>query len=114
MLEDTNEVGIAGSLLLLICLVYYFSEHHLQIKRAFFSRAKSQKERLYTQITLIGLLHIFLFALTNHNMLHHLTWMTFLFFNLSLFREKALSPEALKDGSLRHDDTPQHALRFLQ
>lgn len=113
-LELLYEVGIAGSLLLLICLVYYFSEHHLQIKRAFFSRAKSQEERLYTQITLIGLLHIFLFALTNHNMHHHLTWMTFLFFNLSLFREKALSPEALKDGALRHDDTPQHALRFLQ
>ncbi|NGX50526.1 MAG: hypothetical protein K1060chlam2_00372 [Chlamydiae bacterium] len=83
-LELLYELGVVGILLLLVSLVYYLSQNHFSI---FKSRSR------FSQITIIGLIQLSLFALTNHNMNHHLTWLTFLFFNLHLtpLPEKSLA-----------------------
>ena len=83
-LELLFELGIVGALLLVSTLIYYFSENSYQLRRIFLVNEK----RLYYQVMVVGLIHLFLFALTNHNMHHHLTWMSFLLFNQSLFSEK--------------------------
>ncbi|QVL57854.1 MAG: O-antigen ligase family protein [Simkaniaceae bacterium] len=82
-LELLFELGIIGALLLISTLVYYFSENSFQVRRLFLDKKKNLKY----QVMVIGMIHLFLFALTNHNMHHHLTWMTFLLFNGALFSE---------------------------
>ena len=114
-LELLYEVGLVGFMVFLVSLIYYFSENHFQVRRVLFKRAMDAREVLYNRITTIGLIHVALFAITNHNMHHHLTWMTFLFFNMSLFSQKKepLS-EAQKDGASHRDDKRRFGLRFLR
>lgn len=87
-LEILFELGIVGALLLLSTLVYYFSENSFRFRKLIFDKEKGMKY----QVMVIGMIHLFLFALTNHNMHHHLTWMTFLLLNWSLFSQKTYVP----------------------
>ena len=81
-LELLFELGILGALLLVLTVIYYLSENSYSIRKLLLDREKETT----TQIMLIGLIHAFLFALTNHNMHHHLTWFSFLLFNAYLKR----------------------------
>ncbi|MDN3508941.1 MAG: O-antigen ligase family protein [Candidatus Neptunochlamydia sp.] len=81
-LELLFELGIMGALLLVLTVIYYLSKNSHSIQKLFVDREKETT----TQIMIIGLIHTFLFALTNHNMHHHLTWLSFLLFNASLKR----------------------------
>ena len=100
-LEFLYELGIVGAAILCITLLYYLSENSSKIRPIFVKKAMEQKDVLYNRITAVGLIHIFLFAGSNHNMHHHLTWFIFLFFNMSLFSElKSASSEPLSDGAL--------------
>lgn len=82
-LELLFEVGLIGSLTLIITLIFYLGEHGHRIRKIF-------QERVYHQEIIVGLIHVLLFAGSNHNMHHHLTWFTFLLFNMFLF----LTPKA--------------------
>ncbi|MCB1072337.1 MAG: O-antigen ligase family protein [Chlamydiia bacterium] len=79
-LELLFELGIVGTLLLVSTVIYYLSENSYSIRKLFLDK------EITTQIMIIGLIHTFLFALTNHNMHHHLTWLSFMLFNVSLKR----------------------------
>ena len=89
------ELGLIGSLLLSVTCLYYFSQHTLRLKDILFKRTFAH------QTTVIGLIHILLFAVTNHNMNHQLTWFVFLLFNMTLF---AKNPE----GSEAHPISPSN------
>lgn len=81
-LELLFEMGLIGTTLLLIgILIYYFGEHGHRIRKPF-------KQTNGSQVTIVGLIHVFLFAATNHNMHHHLTWFAFLLFNMTLFSNR--------------------------
>ena len=81
-LELLFEVGLLGITLLLVgSLFYYFGEHGHRIRKTF-------KQTNGSQVTIVGLIHVFLFAATNHNMHHHLTWFAFLLFNMTLFSNR--------------------------
>jgi hypothetical protein len=82
-LELLFELGLIGILVLIVTIVYYLSSHHQGLKY-FFEKKKS----LMGMITTTALIHVFLFALTNHNLHHHLTSFSFLLFNLYLFSGK--------------------------
>jgi len=114
-LELLYEIGLVGLIIFLISLAYYFGENHFQIRKIFFKRAMDSREILPSRMTTIGLIHVFLFAVTNHNLHHHLTWLTFLFFNISLFSSaEALPLEARKGGASHPDCKRRFPLRFLQ
>lgn len=74
-LELLFELGLIGAILLATTLFYYFSENSNRIRPLLTTN----------QIAVVGLIHVLLFAMSNHNMHHHLTWMVFLLFNMSLF-----------------------------
>ncbi len=80
-LELLFEVGLIGTLLLGGTLIYYFGENSHRIRKIF-------AQLNVHQITIVGLIHVFLFAATNHNMHHHLTWFVFLLFNMTLFSNR--------------------------
>jgi len=101
-LELLYELGIVGILVLLVSLIYFFSENHFRMAKV-------------NRITIIGLIHVFLFAATNHNMHHHLTWMTFLFFISSLFSQaRESAPEAQKGGAFQTGYRRRFVPRFLR
>lgn len=79
-LELLFELGIVGAFLLVSTVIYYLSENSFSIRKLLLDKEKGT----INQIMIIGLIHTFLFALTNHNMHHHLTWLSFLLFNASL------------------------------
>lgn len=79
-LELFFELGIIGILVLVITLTYYLSENSSAIRKLFECSNKTTSH----QIMILGLIHTLLFALTNHNMHHHLTWFSFFLFNASL------------------------------
>ena len=80
-LELLFEVGLMGALLLVGTLVYYFAENGRRIRNIF-------KETGKHQMVVVGLIHVFLFAASNHNMHHHLAWFVFLLFNMTLFSNR--------------------------
>lgn len=82
-LELLFELGIIGILILLVTIIAYLSNHSLGLKSFW-----DQKKDFMGQITMIGLIHVFLFAITNHNLHHHLTYFSFLLFNLYLFSRR--------------------------
>lgn len=79
-LELLFELGLTGVMVLVVSLIYYLSSYPISLK-SFWQERKS----LTGMITVVGLIHIFMFALTNHNLHHHLTFFSFLLFNLYLF-----------------------------
>lgn len=81
------ELGLIGCLILIITLIYHFSNNSLRIQTLFSSRTFS------SQIVIIGLIHITLFALTNHNMHHHLTWFVLLLSNSSYAKRDFGAPQ---------------------
>ena len=78
------ELGLVGVTLLIGQIAYHLLTHLSGLK-SFWQR---QKE-VAPQITTIALIHVALFALTNHNLHHHLTFFSILLFNLYLLNEKA-------------------------
>ncbi|WP_194847339.1 O-antigen ligase family protein [Candidatus Neptunochlamydia vexilliferae] len=75
-LELLYELGIVGIVVLVVTLVYFFSQTRL---------------RRLSPITIVGLIHVFLFAGSNHNMHHHLTWFTLLLLSNFLFQKDEAS-----------------------
>jgi O-antigen ligase len=84
-IEFFAELGLIGCLTLCFFALSYFTEHRHKIFSLFFKSRAFGKEFLVNRITVVGIFHVFWFAATNHNLNHHLTWMVFLLFNLSLF-----------------------------
>lgn len=114
-LELLYELGVLGALLLLVSIAYYLAQHHLKIREMLRQKGREEKEIIYQQVTIVGLFHVFFFALTNHNMHHHLTWLIFLFFNMNLFVEPHLTaPAAPKDAPSRFFGRQQRFLQFLR
>lgn len=79
-LELLFELGLIGVMVLVVSLICYLSSYSIPLK-SFWKERKS----FMGSITVIGLIHVFMFALTNHNLHHHLTFFSFLLFNLYLF-----------------------------
>jgi O-antigen ligase len=100
-LELLFEVGLIGAVILGVTLVYYFSTngHRMSL---FFRNYKK-----YPHI-IVGLIHVFSFAATNHNMHHHLTWFVFLLFNMHLFSNL----KGDEDVSLSKQHPSQSALQL--
>ena len=92
-LEMFSELGILGCLTLAAFGMTYLLEHNNTIKKIFFKRWASQKELFSNRVIVLGLIHVFWFAATNHNINHHLTWMVFLLFNINLFAKRKKIPE---------------------
>lgn len=63
------ELGILGAFFLLIPLCSLYKK-------------ESEVDSFKKQIYMVGFIHIFTFALTNHNLFHHLTWFIFLIYSL--------------------------------
>ena len=94
-LEILFELGIVGFLLLTFTLLYYFGEN-------------GKRTRLIChQEVIIGLIHVFLFAGSNHNMHHHMTWFVFLLFNMFLFANE-------KGDAALSSSTPQPSPGILR
>ncbi|WP_420421788.1 O-antigen ligase family protein [Simkania sp.] len=87
-IELFAELGLIGCLTLLFFGLAYFFQHQIGIKKIFRKRWASAEELFSNRVIVLGLIHVFSFALTNHNINHHLTWMVFLLFNMSLFARK--------------------------
>ena len=84
------ELGILGTLLLIGVLLTHLLPHKDKIKKLLFKRYVCCHYELFAnRIIVIGCIHIFWFALSNHNMHHHLTWFVFLLLNLYLFKDEA-------------------------
>lgn len=82
-LELLFELGIIGILLLVVTIVFYLSSYSVGLKHFW-----NEKKTFMGVVTMISLIHVFLFALTNHNLHHHLTIFSFLLFNLYLFSKR--------------------------
>jgi len=107
-LELLFELGLVGAILLVVTLFYYFSENGHKIRSLFFRHAMDKEDRFYNRVVIVGLIHIALFAATNHNMHHHLTWFIFLLFNMSLFsKERKVQEDALALSSMQQQLSPQ-------
>lgn len=78
-LQYLFELGIFGLFFLFIPLLSLFTK----------GKSKEPFDAFQKQICIIGFIHIFTFALTNHNLFHHLTWFIFLLCALKLKREPA-------------------------
>ncbi|MCB1084711.1 MAG: O-antigen ligase family protein [Chlamydiia bacterium] len=85
-LELLFELGLIGTLVLTVTCILYCIEHSGKLLSLLSSHLAPPPDRFYHQVTLLGLLHVFLFALSNHNMHHHLTWTSFLFLNIFVFQ----------------------------
>ncbi|MCP5505462.1 MAG: O-antigen ligase family protein [Chlamydiales bacterium] len=79
-LELLFELGLIGVMVLVVTFIYSLSSYSFSLK--FFWK---ERKSLMGMITVVGLIHVFMFALTNHNLHHHLTFFSFLLFNLYLF-----------------------------
>lgn len=94
-LEFIFELGVIGFSILLFFLISYFLEHNQRIKQTFLRRWMNSDELFSNRFIVLGLIHIFWFAGSNHNINHHLTWMIFLLFNMNLFARKQPFERAL-------------------
>ncbi len=61
------ELGIVGSLLLVGSLALATLEGYARYKRA-------PRDPFLAKVRVVGLIHVLSFALSNHNLNHHLTW----------------------------------------
>ena len=77
------ELGIFGSSLLLLTLLFLLSG-----KIQTFILPKKHFSSFSKQISMIALIHVMLFACTNHNLFHHLTWFSFLLIIICHYSEK--------------------------
>jgi O-antigen ligase len=82
-LQFLFELGVIGSMLLFFALIL-FSLEHLPKLRALFARQPPN----INHIMIIGLIHFFWFAASNHNINHHQTWFIFLLLFISLFQRQ--------------------------
>jgi len=71
-LELFFELGIVGCLLLIGATLLSFLNRRKAIQSLFFEK------NLQSRVVVLGLMHVFWFALSNHNLNHHLTWMVLL------------------------------------
>jgi hypothetical protein len=85
------ELGILGFLLLFISLLFFLLSG--KKKKIIFSHR--EKATFPTQLAVIAFIHVSIFALTNHNLFHHLTWFTLFItgLNHTLKEDKAFSTE---------------------
>ena len=77
-LQLIAELGIVGVLLLTCALILTFVKRRVLFpwkKRAF-----NADELFAKRVRFLGLMHVLWFAMTNHNLNHHLTWFIFLFY----------------------------------
>lgn len=82
-LELLFELGLIGSLILSVTVTFYLASYNAGLKHFW-----REKKTFMGMTTMISLIHTFLFALTNHNLHHHLTLFSFLLFNLYLFSKR--------------------------
>jgi len=86
------ELGLFGTSLF-VCLVALFWLMSHRFEKA----AVLSKEELFVQgVKKLGLIHVFWFAASNHNLHHHLTWLVFFL----CFASKLISESALRGGLL--------------
>lgn len=88
--ELIMELGLIGMTLLVSFGLSYFVNHSHAIRKIFFKRWMDPQQMFSNRVIVLGLIHIFWFAASNHNINHHLTWMVFLLFNMNLFSKEEL------------------------
>lgn len=72
------ELGLVGLCLLIGALLCAFFKRRVLL---FFPKEELTPEELFAKrVRRIGMMHVLWFALTNHNLNHHLTWLIFLFY----------------------------------
>ncbi|MEM7174528.1 MAG: O-antigen ligase family protein [Chlamydiota bacterium] len=71
------ELGLIGTLLMVIALSLQWAKTRSYPKKHFFL-AKKELKPFADHVIAIGLIHVLSFALTNHNINHHLTWLILL------------------------------------
>ena len=89
-LEILFELGLIGSLLLLMTLISSFAEKGRELKALILRRAEHPE-------LMVGLIHVLFFAASNHNMHHFVTWFVILLLVRALFSEEKAS-QALSYG----------------
>lgn len=89
-LQFLFELGIIGAFLLLLTLLCFLASHQRSLSSLFFKRHMAHEDFFTNRVIVIGLIHVFWFALTNHNLNHHLTWFIFLLMNMHLFSRKRI------------------------
>lgn len=116
-LQLLYEVGFVGIILLTASLFIYFVENLRGIRALFIKKWMNKEDTLSNRIIVIGLIHVFSFALTNHNLNHHLTWFIFLLFNIKiLYGRQSEGSEASRlksERTSRRTRTAGERERFL-
>ena len=79
------ELGVIGSTLLLTTLFLFVSNQMYKLRALCFKRHMSEGQIFSNRVIVIGCIHLFWFALSNHNINHHQTWFVFLLFFMNLF-----------------------------
>jgi O-antigen ligase len=97
-LQLMAELGLIGAVLLLVALSLSFFK-----RRTLFPliKKKQDAEELFLKrVRLLGIMHVLWFALTNHNLNHHLTWFVILLYLASwLSKEVEISlPNKVDNG----------------
>ena len=82
------ELGVFGFITLIFFLLSFLLQHFHPLKSIFFKHHMSPTNLFSNRVISLGLIHLFFFAGSNHNLNHHLTWMVFLLFTITLFTKK--------------------------
>ncbi|MFS8564230.1 MAG: O-antigen ligase family protein [Rhabdochlamydiaceae bacterium] len=89
-----GELGLVGICLLIGALTCAFFKRRVLL---FFPKEELTPEELFAKcVRRVGMMHVLWFALTNHNLNHHLTWLIFLFYFASWISAKQATCKPLR------------------
>ena len=90
-LQILFELGIGGIITIIGAFLFSFLEKgYIRLNRP---ASQTSEQRFLRMIAISGIVHVLLFAMTNHNLNHHLTWMViFLCYSLSIRSRSIASP----------------------
>ncbi len=90
-LQVLFELGIGGIITILGAFLFSFLEKgYIRLNR---TASQTNEQRFLHMIAISGIVHVLLFATTNHNLNHHLTWIViFLCYSLSIRSRSIASP----------------------
>lgn len=91
------ELGIIGFSLVVLSLFFLIFKKNRNSVVYYFNRRKSQSS---SQLVVIGSIHVFSFALTNHNLFHHLTWLVFFIMAVNEYVLKSSVSEDVLDEKI--------------
>lgn len=82
-LQSLFQLGIIGSTILAMIGLAFFIKSKIYNRPKNISFLKTSDSIFINQISIIGLIHVLSFALTNHNLFHHLTWFSLLLIGIN-------------------------------